>query len=61
MKTLREVWISGTLYTLGLVLAGADFEGIPWANMTGILMLILVVVLTNLPAKDMKPQTIRRA
>jgi len=55
MKTLREVWISGTLYTLGLALAGADFEGIPWANMAGILMLILVVVLTNLPAKDMKP------
>jgi len=45
MKGLREIWIFGTLYTAGLVLAGAEFDGIPWANMAGILMLIAVAVL----------------
>ena len=44
MKNLRKIWIPGTLYTLGLVLAGADFDGIPWANMAGILILIAVAV-----------------
>ena len=45
MKCFREIWIPGTLYPLGLALAGADFEGIPWANMAGLLMLIAVAVL----------------
>jgi len=44
MESLRKKWIPGTLYALGLALAGADFEGIPWANMAGILMLIMVAM-----------------
>ena len=42
MKAFLSV-LGGTCFSLGAVLAGADFEGVPWLNVIGVALFCCIV------------------
>ena len=47
MRLFTNNWMLGIMFGLGLNIAGADGEWIPWANFIGVLMVGYVVLIAN--------------
>ena len=48
MRLFTNNWTLGIIFGLGLNIAGADGEWLPWVNFGGILMVAYVLFIANL-------------